>query len=326
MPREPRIHVSGGFYHVILRGNDGQKIFFEDAELVRFSRLLGEGVGRFGHLIHAYCFMPNHVHLVIQVGNTTLSTIVHNFALRYSRWFNWKQSKKGHLFQDRYVAKLVNADEYLLQLVRYVHLNPVRSNLTQNPSEYAWSSHPSYLGKETIPWLTTTWILGMFGKTLGTSRRCYESFVLDGLEEENHPESYYVGSEEGELLEDDSLIEKTEGQLEMTLDKAHNLEDLIQGICRYFKVDLDELKSRNRKPKICRIRSLLALLIQEQPALCLTELGRTLNRDVSTLSSAARRLDDKRKWEEDAAEMVKTGREIIGTIARSQTWYQNQRD
>ena len=157
MARKPRVHYPTALYHVILRGNGGQEIFFNQEDRFRFYLLLQEGIERYGHRIHAFCLMTNHIHLAIQVGDIALPRIIQNIAFRYTRWVNWRQGRTGHLFQGRYKAVLVDADSYLLGLTRYIHLNPVRSGIVREPENYPWSGHGVYLGLEVIPWLTTDW-------------------------------------------------------------------------------------------------------------------------------------------------------------------------
>jgi REP element-mobilizing transposase RayT len=125
MARKPRVYYPAALYHVILRGNGGQEIFFGKEDRFRFYLLLQEGIERYGHQVHAFCLMTNHVHLAIQVGEVGLPRIIQNLAFRYTRWVNWRQNRTGHLFQGRYKAVLVDADSYLLELSRYIHLNPV---------------------------------------------------------------------------------------------------------------------------------------------------------------------------------------------------------
>jgi len=111
MARKPRIHLPGGFYHVMLRGNAGQDIFLTDEDRYHFYLLMQEGVERFAHRIHAFCCMSNHIHLVIQVADISLSRIMQNLSFRHTQWMNKKQRRTGHLFQGRYKAILVDADE-----------------------------------------------------------------------------------------------------------------------------------------------------------------------------------------------------------------------
>ena len=122
MARKPRLHVPGGVYHVMLRGNGGQDIFFDAEDRSHLYLLIQQGVERYRHRIHGFCCMPNHLHLVIQVKEAPLSQIMQNLAFRYTRWINTKHTRSGHVFQGRYKAILVEADRYLLELVRYIHL------------------------------------------------------------------------------------------------------------------------------------------------------------------------------------------------------------
>ena len=123
MARKPRIHYPGAFYHVILRGNDGQDIFYTKIDRSRFCELLQEGIERYEHRIHGFCLMSNHLHLIVQAGDIPLSRILQNVSFRYTRYINKKKKRIGHLFQGRYKAILIDADSYLLELVRYIHLN-----------------------------------------------------------------------------------------------------------------------------------------------------------------------------------------------------------
>ncbi len=135
MARKPRIHYPGAVYHVMLRGNGGANIFFEDADRYRFFLLLQQGIERFGFRVYAYCLMSNHIHLALQVGEIPLSRIMQNLSLRYTKWINWRTQKHGHLFQGRYKAVLVEGDEYLLPLVAYLHLNPLRAGTVEGAAD-----------------------------------------------------------------------------------------------------------------------------------------------------------------------------------------------
>ncbi|MBU0675034.1 MAG: transposase, partial [Proteobacteria bacterium] len=112
MARKPRIHYPGAFYHVMLRGNGGQNIFYSTADRSRFCLLMQEGVERYRHRIHAYCLMSNHVHLIIEVGTIPLSRIIQNLSFRYTRYINTKKKRIGHLFQGRYKSLLIDGDSY----------------------------------------------------------------------------------------------------------------------------------------------------------------------------------------------------------------------
>ncbi len=141
MARKPRIHVAGGTYHVMLRGNAGQPIFFSDEDRYHLYLLLQEGSARFDYRVHAFCCMGNHLYLALQVGEIPLSKSMPNLAFRYTRWVNRREKRLGHLFQGRYKALLVERDNYLLELVRYIHLNPVRAGLVKQPEGYREEFH-----------------------------------------------------------------------------------------------------------------------------------------------------------------------------------------
>ncbi len=147
MARKPRVHVPGGVYHVILRGNGGQDIFFRKEDRGELCRLLAEGTDRFEYRVHAYCLMTNHLHLAVEAGQVPLSRGMQNLSFRYTRWINRREKRTGHLFQGRYKALLVDRDAYLLELVRYIHLNPVRAELVDDPVDYPWSGRRGYLAK-----------------------------------------------------------------------------------------------------------------------------------------------------------------------------------
>ena len=133
----------------MLRGNDGQPIFFDDEDRCRMCLLIQEGIERFGHSIHAFCFMTNHLHLAIQVVEVSISRIIQNLAFRYTRYINRKQKRIGHLFQGRFKSIVVDGKRYLKELVRYIHLNPVRAGIVYQPEKYVWrmsglTPDPSY--------------------------------------------------------------------------------------------------------------------------------------------------------------------------------------
>ncbi|XSG84916.1 MAG: transposase [Methylohalobius sp. ZOD2] len=203
----------------MLRGNEGQRIFFKDEDRAHFSSLVAEGVERFGHRIHAYCWMDSHVHLAVQVAEVPLSRIMQNMAFRYTRWINRREGRYGHLFQGRYKAILVDADSYLRELIRYIHLNPVRAGLVEDPKDYPWSGHLPYLSGTGPEWLTTDWVLSQFHSHSETARARYAKFVMDGMGGSRRPE-FQTGSAEGRLLGDDGFIERVLRQANQPVPKS----------------------------------------------------------------------------------------------------------
>ena len=291
MARKPRVHYTGALYHVIVRGNGGQAIFVDEKDRTRFYFLVQEGVERFAHRIHAFCLMTNHVHFAIQVDEVSLSRILQNLSFRYTRWVNWRQGRSGHLFQGRYKAVLVDVDAYLQELTRYIHLNPVRAGVVKEPEDYSWSGHRAYLGLETIPWLTTDWILSQFSRRLSVARRAYEKFVLEG-KGERRQEEYHTGSAlDSRILGDDTFVDRVLGQKKGMRRIGISLGEVIRILCQHYSIDERDLRLSGKERRFSEVRGMAAWLVLELGISTLMELGKLTGRDVTTLSSAAKRLE-----------------------------------
>jgi putative transposase len=317
MARKPRVHYPGALYHVILRGNGGQEIFFGQGDRYRFYLMLQEGIERYGHQVHAFCLMTTHAHLAIQVGDIGLPRIIQNLAFRYTRWVNWRQNRTGHLFQGRYKAILVDADSYLLELVRYIHLNPVRSRIVQSPEEYPWSGHRAYLGLETIPWLTTEWVLSMFSSRKDRARRGYRGFVDEGRDG-GHQGEYGKGSEEdSRILGDTIFIDNILGQSRERLKRSVTVEKIVSHVCKQFSVEEGELSSSGKDRRLCRVRAIAAWLVLDSGCLTLAELSKRVYRDCSTLSTAAKLLDVQAQTDKKLRQWVSQMREKLIEIQLS---------
>ena len=294
MARKPRIHLPGGVYHVMLRGNGGQAIFFGDQDRSHLYELLQEGVARFGHRVHAFCCMTNHLHLAIQVADIPLSTVIQNLAFRYTLWINRQQHRAGHLFQGRYQAVLVDADSYLLALVRYLHLNPVRVGLVSDPADYAWSGHQAYLGRERLRWLTTEWVLSLLGRQVGTARRRYAQFIREGLQE-GYREEFHRGAADTRVLGSDTFIEQALGKTRANPAKPPPLDDVVARVCGEYDLSEARLRSRNRSHYAAEARAMIAWLARHRDSATLTAVGQRFRRDVATLSVTVRRLTERAK-------------------------------
>ena len=288
MARKSRIHYPGALYHVILRGNAGDTVFFDEVDRCCFYLLLQEGTERFDFRVHAFCCMTNHVHIALQVGEIPLSRIMQNLSLRYTAWINRRRQRTGHVFQGRYKALLIDGDSYLLELVRYIHLNPVRAGMVELPDEFLWSSHRAYLGAEVLTWLTCDWTLGLFSSDSTKARTAYAAFVNDGLAEERRPE-FHSGSSDGRILGDDHFAEDVLHRTNEDLPPAH-IPDILQAVSNLYGLTPEELRAPGKFRPASEARALAALYVREAPKLSLSELGRYLNRDVAALSQAARRL------------------------------------
>lgn len=188
MPRTARLHVPGGLFHIISRAIDRHYLFDGPAERARYLELLTRAMGHSDARVFAWCVMSNHIHLVVQAGEQPLGRFMKALHVGYVNWKNRRDGRLGPLFADRYKAILVDRDEYLLELVRYVHLNPVRAGVVEAPEHSGWSSHRAYLGLEKPPaWLRSSEVLERFGPDPGQARQAFAAFVADGIGDERSP-------------------------------------------------------------------------------------------------------------------------------------------
>jgi len=290
MARKPRVHLPGGYYHVMMRGNVGSDLFFSNADRSRFLLLLQEGIERYGHRVHAFCLMTNHVHLLIQVSEIPLSRIIQNLGFRYSRYINGSRQTVGHLFQGRYKAILVEEDHYLIELTRYIHLNPVRAGLCKSVLDFDWSSHKTYMGKVEIPWLYMQEVLGRYSENETRARQLLQIFTEEGIGESRRPE-FHSGSHQGQILGDDAFAERALNDSGQTVNvKPPSLSDIIDAVCREYQVDIRVLHGEGNTRQGAEMRAMAAWVVQDTDGVTLTSLAGELNRDLSALSRAAGRL------------------------------------
>ena len=183
MSRQLRIEFPGAVYHVTSRGNARLPIYENNPDRNRFLQVLAEAVSSHNWICHAYCLMDNHYHLLLETPDGNLSIGMRHLNGVYTQSFNRKHGRVGHLFQGRFKALLVDRDSYLLELCRYVVLNPVRAGMVKRPADYQWSSYRATAGLvQAADFLSTGWVLSQFGKQRAATRRKYAAFVEDGID------------------------------------------------------------------------------------------------------------------------------------------------
>ena len=195
MSRPLRIEYPGALYHVTSRGNGRGTIFLSDPDRNKFLAILADTVQKYNWRCHAYCLLDNHYHLLIETLDPNLSLGMRQLNGVYTQAFNVAHQRVGHVFQGRYKAIIVEKDSHLLELCRYVVLNPVRAAMVSRPEEWQWSSYTSTaFADDTLPeYLTTDWILGQFSKNRATARQRYRKFVADGMMRQDQPWQKLVG-------------------------------------------------------------------------------------------------------------------------------------
>lgn len=178
MSRPLRLEFSGAIYPVTAHGNAQGAIFLDDEDRVLFLSVLAEAIARFGWLCHAYRLMDNHSHLLIETLDSNLSQGMRLFNGVYTQRVNRRHARAGHLFQGRFKAIPVERNSYLLELCRYIVLNPVRAKMVTDIHNYLWSSYPATAGREPAPaWLTTDWVLSRFGSRRGVAQLGAAAFL-----------------------------------------------------------------------------------------------------------------------------------------------------
>ena len=187
MPRKPRYWIPGGTYHITARGHRKSPIFYAPEDYQKYLRLLKETHETYPFLLHAYCLIPNHVHLLIETLDFTPSVIMKLFHMRYAIYFNKKYDLLGSLFQERFSSKLVATDDYFLNASRYIHRNPLDAEMVNDLASYRWSSYPAYLPSNkfksytspTSQILTFDKTLQYFARSTPNNRSAYQAFVED---------------------------------------------------------------------------------------------------------------------------------------------------
>lgn len=204
MSRQLRIEYQGALYHVTARGNSKSAIFINDDDRCKFLETLDSCTKAFNYICHAYCIMNNHYHLLIETPDANLSAGIHRLNSIYAQYFNKQYDRVGHVFQGRFKAILVQRDDYLLELCRYIVLNPVRAGVVNHPGEYKWSSFSSTIDNAKLydSFLTTEWILSQFDYDLSLAHRKYINFVIDGINADSPMKNVKAGL----ILGDKSFI------------------------------------------------------------------------------------------------------------------------
>ena len=182
MARPLRLEFAGALYHVTSRGDRREDIYRDDDDRRTWLSVLDTVCERFNWVVHAYCQMSNHYHLVVETPDANLSRGMRQLNGLYTQGYNRRHGLVGHLFQGRYKAILVQKEGYLLELSRYVVLNPVRAHIVEDPAEWPWSSLRAALGGCEVPaWLDTDWLLSHFAPQRQRARRAFMRFVMDGV-------------------------------------------------------------------------------------------------------------------------------------------------
>lgn len=287
MARKPRLEFEGAFYHVIARGNRREPIFHDDTDYGAYLERLDRYRARDGITLYAYVLMANHVHLLLETGPVPLSRMMQTLQFTYSQYYNQRYGKTGHVFQGRYKAILCDRDAYLLELVRYLHLNPARLRHPLNPWSYPWSSHRAYVGQHSGIRVDTTRVLATFHQQLGPARMAYRRFLKDGLAT-GHEDKFYETVEQ-QLLGDERFIHAMAPRMGADPVVSVRLPHMRFGavlthVARLYGVSPRDVLAPGRQRKLVPARAMLVYCARAWCRLTTQELGRKLRRDPSMIS------------------------------------------
>ncbi len=263
MTRPLRVEYPGAFYHVINRGNSGENLFRGSRDREKFLDYLETAIERFSLRIYTYCLMTNHFHILLETQLPNLSQAIQWVNVSYAGYFNRKYKRNGHLFQGRFKSILVDADEYLKQLSRYIHLNPVRANLVEHPDEYNWSSYSTITGKTKEPeWLESTWLLSQFGTKRKQAIANYKNFVEEAnIKDLKNPAKdlsggFILGSPDFVTWIKETFLSNRSDENEIPqlreLKPRINIEKIVEAVGREFNFEIETILRKGRKRNVAR--------------------------------------------------------------------------
>ncbi len=292
MARHPRVLGAGLLYHVIARGNRQLDIFLRPRDYHAYLERLAKYRNKFKLTLYAYCLMPNHVHLLLETSDPSLSQFMQGVQQSYTQYFNRAHSQVGHVFQGRYKAIVCEKEPYLYALIRYIHLNPVRAKLVTTPEEYPFSSHRIYLTGRPTDVLDPAPGLRFFD---GPSE--YRRFVLDGLQEGHKPEYYKV--ENQQFLGKQGFPERitSKSAAHPSNRPPQSLPTALRTLATQMKIDPAVLRSRDRSWETSRLRTLISYVLVKQLGFPIGEVAAQFGRDGSTLSTLLNHLADRARTE-----------------------------
>jgi REP-associated tyrosine transposase len=320
MPRKSRIDATGALHHVMVRGIERGKVFRNDTDRNHFLERLGEILLGTKTACYAWSLIPNHFHLLLRTGPVPISTVMRRLLTGYALWYNRKHQRHGHLFQNRFKSILCEEDTYLLELVRYIHLNPIRAKLVKDLDElgrYRYCGHSVIMGKVKKPWQDTQGVLGLFGERLVAARRAYRSFVEKGIAEGRRKdltgggllrsaggwegvkalreEKVYQRNDE-RILGDGDFVGRVLASAEEAMEKRYalrshgvNLAFIASRVSQVLGVKPEEVWAVGKYRRIVEARSLLCYWAVRELGVPMSSLGRKLEISIPAVSESVAR-------------------------------------
>jgi putative transposase len=320
MPRKSRIDAPGALHHIIVRGIEHRKIFIDDTDRDNFIDRVGGVVSDTNTACYAWALIPNHFHLLLRTGQVPIATVMRRLLTGHARYFNKRHRRSGHLFQNRYKSILCQEDTYLLELVRYIHLNPLRAKVIQDFSQikkFPYSGHSALMGKIKRDWQEIDWVLRLFEQRVSAARRRYNAFVEKGISmgrrndltggglirsmggwqavKSMRKAKMFEKSDE-RILGDGNFVEQALSMAEEQMDrtnllrtKGFNLEIIADRVSSVMELDASEIWKVGKSRRRVAARSLLCFWAARELGISMTELSRKLDLSLSGVSQSVTR-------------------------------------
>lgn len=302
MARKCRLHYAGALYHVIVRGNNREKVFLGELHKEKYLNILYRYKQELGFNLYAFCIMDNHAHFLIGVHDISLSCIMQRVQQVYTQWFNRIYKRTGHVFQQRYKALLCNKEGYFLQLVKYIHRNPLEAGIGRG-LDYKWSSHSYYMGREKGRLVDTDEALNLFGKIREKAIRNYLQFINQGQDKITDIEDMYEDIKQWESVGSKGIkssnssnssnssidsIASDDGRKdsEVVTGQKPDVLEIIEEICSNENITIGEIARRTKIQRVSDIRKSIVILSEKycEPAPKTKELAQILNLPPSMIS------------------------------------------
>jgi REP element-mobilizing transposase RayT len=320
MPRKSRIDAPGALHHIIIRGIERKPIFKDSRDYENFLQRLGTLFVSSSTPCYAWALMKNHVHVLIRTGSVPISSLMRRLLTGYAQQFNRRHKRHGHLFQNRYKSILCEEDNYLLELIRYIHLNPIRAGQVEDMTalkKYPWSGHAVVLGMIAKTWQDTAYVLRLFGEPPFSAREAYTRFVTEGIALGRIPNLVGGGllrsmggwsalrdaRSAGQRIASDERILGSSDFVDFVLKQAQevyetrtrtklagiDLDILIQSITDHFGLEPKIIKSSVKQRTASRARAILCCLAIDRCCFTGVAVARKLNLSPSAVSKLAER-------------------------------------
>ena len=320
MPRQARIDAPGALHHIICRGIERRKLFLSDDDRDDFVDRLSGIISESKTLCYAWALIPNHFHLLLRTGNVPITTVMRRLLTGYAVSFNRRHRRCGRLFQNRYKSILCQEEPYLLELVRYIHLNPLRSKIVNDLKmldRYAYCGHSRLTGHISDGWQSVDGVLSRFGKQRETARRHYRGFIQKGLGQGKQPEltggglvrsaggwgvlksmrrmEAHLKGDERILGDSDFVMQVLESAQERMEERyrlasqGHTFERMVEHVSDYFGLSVEDILSPGKHPHRVKARSVTACLAVRKLGMDGTAVGKRLGVGQSAISRAVAR-------------------------------------